>query len=245
MSFVLRSRIPVRAVFWPRLLPARSALSQRATAQQRRSYVGPPLRQWARPILYTAGGAALIVLGWPVLRFVVLGGMAYGAYRLLRTVLFFRGLGQGATTLKGGPLSDLWRSTLAGLGRSVSPQLVEQLRGAAEGALRVGVESGDRRLVGLVDGGSVGLGEAVRVAESVVVVDGRETVRVEALFPVMVDMRLTPLFVKGVGTAGPGVVVSATVLAKLDSGDVEEIALDLAGSPKKKKHVVDAEYKDL
>ncbi|KAJ1816373.1 hypothetical protein IWW57_002190 [Coemansia sp. S610] len=245
MSFVLRSRIPVRAVFWPRLLPARSALSQRATAQQRRSYVGPPLRQWTKPILYTAGGAALIVLGWPVLRFVVLGGMAYGAYRLLRTVLFFRALGQGATTLNGGPLSDLWRSTLAGLGRSVSPQLVEQLRGAAEGALRVGVESGDRRLVGLVDGGSVGLGEAVRVAESVVVVDGRETVRVEALFPVMVDMRLTPLFVKGVGTAGPGVVVSATVLAKLDSGDVEEIALDLAGSPKKKKHVVDAEYKDL
>ncbi|KAJ2486776.1 hypothetical protein IWW37_005492 [Coemansia sp. RSA 2050] len=184
-------------------------------------------------------------MGWPVLRFVVLGGMAYGAYRLLRTILFFRSLSQGPSDISGGPLSDLWRVTLSGLRRSVSPQLVEQLRVAAESGLRMGVEAGDRRLAELVEGGSVTLGEAMRVAESTVVADGREAVRVEVLFPVVVDMRITPLFVRAVGAAEPGVIESATVMARMDSGEVEEIELDLTNTPKKKKRVVDAEYKDL
>ncbi|KAJ2865840.1 hypothetical protein GGH94_001972 [Coemansia aciculifera] len=262
MSLLLRSRIQVSAVCWPRLL-AHSGYSQRLYPQQRRAYMGqPPMRQWARPVLYTAGGVALVVLGWPALRFVVIGGMAYGAYRLLRTIFLFRSLSQGPRVTRddinssGGPLAELWRAAVAGLRRSVfagsvSPQLIEQLRVAAETGLRAGIDMGDERLVevlGRDDGAGVVLGEAMQTEESRFVVNGLGRTRVEVLFPVFVDMRATPVFVQAVGSAVPGVIESASVLARLASGEVAEIGLDVLGqsSPKaKKKKVVDAEYRDV
>ncbi|KAJ2059299.1 hypothetical protein GGI17_004486 [Coemansia sp. S146] len=261
MSLLLRSRIQVSAVCWPRLL-AHSGYSRRLYPQQRRAYMGqPPMRQWARPVLYTAGGVALVVLGWPVLRFVVIGGMAYGAYRLLRTVFLFRSLSQGPRVTRddisssGGPLAELWRAAMAGLRRSVfagsvSPQLVEQLRVAAETGLRAGIDMGDERLVEVLGGEGAGvvLGEAMQAEESSFVVNGLGKTRVEVLFPVFVDMRATPVFVQAVGSAVPGVIESASVLARLETGEVAEISLDVArqSSPRaKKRRVVDAEYKDV
>ncbi|KAJ2261075.1 hypothetical protein GGI01_001611 [Coemansia sp. RSA 376] len=261
MSLLLKSRIQVRGICWPRLL-AVSGYSRRLYPQQRRSYMEqPPMRQWTRPVLYTAGGVALVVLGWPVLRFVVIGGMAYGAYRLVRTIFLFRSLSQGPRISRDdisggeGPLAELWRMTMAGLRRSVfagsvSPQLIEQLRVAAETGLKAGVDMGDARLVEVLDyddGESVVLGEAMQTEESSVVVDGLGRTRVEVLFPVFVDGRATPVFVRAVGSAVPGVIESASVMARLATGDVAEIPLDVVGqsSSKRKKKVVDAEYKDV
>ncbi|KAJ2840807.1 hypothetical protein FBU31_000104 [Coemansia sp. 'formosensis'] len=225
---------------------------------QRRAYTQPPpIRQWTKPVIFTAGGVALVVLGWPMLRFVVIGGMAYGAYRLVRTLLLFRSLTQGPRDRPSGPLAELWREAVAGLRRSVflggvSPQLVEQLRVAAEAGLKAGVDAGDARLLDVLeeadDEADVVLGEAMQTSSESVAVDGRERTRVEALFPVFVGARATPLFVQAVGSAMPGVIESAAVLARLASGEVAEIPLDVGSGIKqrrRKRHVVDAEYKDV
>ncbi|KAJ2833258.1 hypothetical protein GGI24_000919 [Coemansia furcata] len=226
---------------------------------QRRAYTQPPpLRQWTKPVIYTAGGVALVVLGWPMLRFVVIGGMAYGAYRLVRTLLLFRSLTQGPRLPRdspSGPLAELWRDAVAGLRRSVflggvSPQLIEQLRVASEAGLKAGVDAGDARLLEVLeadDEADVVLGEAMQTSSESVSVDGRERARVEALFPVFVGARATPVFVQAVGSTMPGVIESAAVLARLASGEVAEIPLDVGGAKqkKKKRHVVDAEYKDV
>ncbi|KAJ2812418.1 hypothetical protein H4S07_001414 [Coemansia furcata] len=254
MSLLLKSRIQMRVVCWPRLLAP--SCSRRLHPMQRRAYIQPPIRQWTKPVIYTAGGVALVVLGWPMLRFVVIGGMAYGAYRLVRTLLLFRSLTQGPRDRpSGGPLAELWRDAVAGLRRSVflggvSPQLVEQLRVAAETGLKAGVDAGDGRLLEVLetdDEADVVLGEAMQTSSESVVVDGRERARVEALFPVFVGARATPLFVQAVGSTMPGVIESATVLARLASGEVAEIPLDVGSikQRRKKRHVVDAEYKDV
>ncbi|KAJ2641174.1 hypothetical protein GGF44_002240, partial [Coemansia sp. RSA 1694] len=237
------------------------------------------------PALYTAGGVALVVFAWPVLRLVVIGGMAYGAYRLVRTWLLLRSLSQGPRLTRddiggdiggGGPLAELWRAATGGLlrrsvfsGLSVSPQLVEQLRVASEASLRASVEMGDARLLEALGGDDgdgddaslVQLGEAMQVESSTVQTGGAGQSRacVEALFPVFVDGRATPLFVQAAGSAVPGVVESASVLARLASGEVAEIKLDVQpsssssssdehGSGAKRgggRRVQDAEYKDL
>ncbi|KAJ2838332.1 hypothetical protein FBU31_000944 [Coemansia sp. 'formosensis'] len=225
---------------------------------QRRAYIQPPpIRQWTKPVIFTAGGVALVVLGWPMLRFVVIGGMAYGAYRLVRTLLLFRSLTQGPRDRPSGPLAELWREAVAGLRRSVflgsvSPQLIEQLRVAAETGLKAGVDAGDARLLDVLeaddDEADVVLGEAMQTSSESVAVDGREQTRVEALFPVFVGARATPLFVQAVGSTMPGMIESATVLARLASGEVAEIPLDVNNTrnqKRRKKHVVDAEYKDV
>ncbi|KAJ2458436.1 hypothetical protein GGF42_002066 [Coemansia sp. RSA 2424] len=284
MYLLLRSRIPASALRWPQQRLVALRLQPKYVPAQRmhskRPPPPPPLAHWAKPALYTAGGVALVVFAWPVLRFVVIGGMAYGAYRLVRTWLLLRSLSQGPRLTRddiggdiggGGPLAELWRAATAGLlrrsvfsGLSVSPQLVEQLRVASEARLRANVEVGDARLLealGGDDGDSaslVQLGEAMQVESSTVQTGGAGQSRtcVEALFPVFVDGRATPLFVQAEGSAVPGVVESASVLARLASGEVAEIKLDVQPSSSSYEHgsgakrgggrrVQDAEYKDL
>ncbi|KAJ2742028.1 hypothetical protein GGI20_004778 [Coemansia sp. BCRC 34301] len=208
--------------------------------------------QWVKPAVYAASGVALVVFAWPVLRFVVIGGLAYGAFRLSRTLLQLRSLSQGPRLTRddissgGGILGELWRGLFSRAG--ASRQLVEQLRVATEASLRANIEKGDERLLGVLgEAGTLVLGDAMQVDSSTVQTGDRVGTRVEALFPVFVDGRATPLFVQAAGSAVPGVVEEATLLARMASGSVEQIRLDLqsAENEKKERRVQDAEYKDL
>ncbi|KAJ2434212.1 hypothetical protein GGF42_009263, partial [Coemansia sp. RSA 2424] len=209
MYLLLRGRIPASALRWPqqRLVALRLQPKYVPAQRMHSKRPPPPLAYWAKPALYAAGGVALVVFAWPVLRFVVIGGMAYGAYRLVRTWLLLRSLSQGPRLPRddiggdmggGGPLAELWRAATGGLLRrsvfsgllSVSPQLVEQLRVASEASLRASVEMGDARLLEALEGDGddaslVQLGEAMQVESSTVQTGGAGQSRtcVEALFP--------------------------------------------------------------
>ncbi|KAJ2896883.1 hypothetical protein IWW38_001889, partial [Coemansia aciculifera] len=132
--------------------------------------------------------------------------------------------------------------------------LVEQLRVASEASVRANIDAGDSpRLVEVLGdfGSLVVLGEAMQVESTTV----QSTTCVEALFPVFVDGRATPLFVQAAGSAVPGVIESASVFVRLASGEVEQIRLDVQavssnddddkGRRRGGRRVQDADYRDL
>ncbi|KAJ2803703.1 hypothetical protein H4R20_002791, partial [Coemansia guatemalensis] len=237
-----------------------------------RRYSGGPWRPksewplWLKPALYAAGGVALVSISWPLLRFVLLGGLGYGIYRLIRVALMFRNLRRSA-----GDSQMLWEhlqqmasgsSSSSGSDRAagVAPGVLETMQRSAEDGVRVsyGISLRVQQMIG--DGGitadAITLGEAVSVEKEEDSSIGES--RVEAVFPVFVDGRGTAVFVQAAGVLGSRSVDYAIrldtlhVLARQKSGEVMAVSIDPAAAAstgttdrKKRRHVEDADYRDL
>ncbi|KAJ2008104.1 hypothetical protein GGI04_000360 [Coemansia thaxteri] len=242
-------------------LPLRSCRARPQLPKAQRAWFGdlrgsrrPSPAWWVRPAAYAAGGTALVVVAWPVLRYVVLGGVIYGVYRLARTWLLLRSLGQGGGLRRddigfapgegGGGLAEaLWQ--MAGLrGPTVSPRRVAELRGLAEDCVQTAVQADDSRLAELLgDGGSaVELGDAVEVQA----LEAEGAGCVEASFPVLVGGAASAAFVRASGGLRGGALDAACVLVRLPAGDVAEFRLDVA-APRgdRRRNVPDAEFRDV
>ncbi|PIA17180.1 hypothetical protein COEREDRAFT_80553 [Coemansia reversa NRRL 1564] len=232
-----------------------------------RRYSGGPLGPkpewplWLKPALYAAGGVVLVSISWPLLRFVLLGGIGYGIYRMIRMALMFRDLRRSV-----GDSQMLWErlqqmasgsSTANDRASIVAPGVLETMQRSAEDGIRAsfGTNLRVQQIIGGITAEAVTLGEAVSVEKEEDEVIGQN--RVEAVFPVFVDGRGTAVFVQAAGALGSRSIDYAIrldtlhVLARQKSGEVMAITIDPAASPaaatgqKKRRHVEDADYRDL
>ncbi|KAJ1941591.1 hypothetical protein GGF37_003485 [Kickxella alabastrina] len=221
--FALRALKPKATSTAPALGHAQ-LLSQQRHYSSRTPFGRPSPFRWIRPLAYTAGGIALVAVGWPVLRYVFAGGLAYGAMRLVRLWVLVRKLdktiGAAQASFPGGsgalggqsPLGALLKNMLAlfggfpsmrGAGAAVSPLCVGSMRSVAETSFRASCVSDSKvaamihealGYVGLADG--FALGEPMDVQSSTVMMNGQSKSRLEAVFPVFVDGAATNLFVQ-------------------------------------------------
>ncbi|KAJ2160622.1 hypothetical protein GGF46_002115 [Coemansia sp. RSA 552] len=209
--------------------------------------------QWVRPALYTAGGVAVVVVAWPVLRLVVTAGLGYGVYRLVRWGLMVRRMQQELSGSglfgAGGLFRGAWDAMRGSL--QVAPHVLDAMHDVALQSLTA---SRDVRVRECVGSRWTGLGTAVE-AESVHVSDGGQAVeRVVAVFPVD---GAPGVFVRASGSLGTGTVdyvVNVDCLELLvnnDNDDVTTIYLDVAlrgldADESQPKHKIrDADYREL
>ncbi|KAJ2349719.1 hypothetical protein IWW50_003468 [Coemansia erecta] len=204
--------------------------------------------QWTTLIktaAYTAGGVAIITVAWPVLRFVVIGGLGYLAYRAIRAYFAFRNINRMLGT------QNVWEQVQQMMGFSaVPPGVLGAVRTHAVSSLRtaVGNDARVQELLGgvAVNAGDVDLGDAMDVQA----VRGQ---RVEALFPVFVGGRGSSCFVQTVWAAGRDMsdyrAKETTVWARQPNGDIVNVTIDPVDDTcqdnKRKSHVEDADYRDL
>ncbi|KAJ2556982.1 hypothetical protein EV175_001641 [Coemansia sp. RSA 1933] len=190
---------------------------------------------WIKPALYAAGGTALLVFAWPALRFVIIGGLAYGAVKLVRLWISWRqefSWGRGAVD----NVSEF--KTVAQL--SLQAACLRRDAIVAE----ILPDSVDDRSITLAD------------ATDVQIVGGN---RVKAVFPVLIDGQQSGLYVSASGSVAEGVLVEAvSVYTQLRSGQIVEASIEVSSSDgeddsssyrgaqrQTKRKVKDAEYKDL
>ncbi|KAJ2481426.1 hypothetical protein IWW56_001754 [Coemansia sp. RSA 2131] len=213
-----------------------------------RTYIKRP--QWSplvKTFVYTAGGVAVVTMAWPVLRFVVLGGLGYAAYKAFRLYLTFRQINNafGSTTL--------WEQIQKSMGFSaaqpaimgmVRTRAIESLRAAYLNDTRVQDALGGH---GLIEESDIDLGEAMEVETE----SGAEE-RVEALFPVVVGGHASACVVESVWTAGAGTEdyheKEVSMWVRQPTGSVVGIKIDpivTEPGPRKKSNVQDADYRDL
>ncbi|KAJ1881020.1 hypothetical protein H4R99_002646 [Coemansia sp. RSA 1722] len=186
---------------------------------------GPPdPLWWVKPAAYTAGGVALTIFAWPLLRFVVIGGLAYGAYRLARVWWALRELNRGigeypgsfARTGRGARQQQGFIGSLLGsafgnmfsfMGAQASPKSVRTMGRVAETSIRAALRGqNSHRIMGVFAeavGGSVDaadlrdaieLGKPMETQLQTVNVDGKQKSYLEAVFPLYVDDAATTLF---------------------------------------------------
>lgn len=257
----------------------------------RRTYMNqhqrPRYPPWIKPALYTAGGVAVITFTWPVLRYVMLGGLTYGAYRLFKVWLLIRRLNNGQTIRddigfsnrgqdrlinEKGFFASLWQlmsaaSNLNGSGSGGaarwsggSQKLVDIIQNTAQESLRQAYVNDEmvQEVIGNGEGRELELtvAEPLEMQSSIVMVDGRRCDRLEGVFPVRINSQADMLFVRASSALlkNDGVenvdVDSLTLLARLPSGEVREIPLDIdSGSQgrqgNRKPNVEDADFRDV
>ncbi|KAJ2721041.1 hypothetical protein GGI07_004231 [Coemansia sp. Benny D115] len=178
-----------------------------------------PLR-WVKPAVYTVGGVVLVVAAWPVLRFVVIGGLAYGAYRAVNLFFAVRDLDRSmrghAPNFPGaaqqGPISSLFRSIFSSFSGNAAGGFGRQfysLHQVAQASLQAacGAEL-DNRAKDLIykalestallqlEPSQVLLGEPMDQQSSTEIVNGLRNDSISALFPVSVNGMPTSLFVQ-------------------------------------------------
>ncbi|KAI8319026.1 hypothetical protein GQ54DRAFT_56165 [Martensiomyces pterosporus] len=213
---------------------------------------------WIKPALYAAGGMALAVVAWPVLRFVALGGLGYLAYRTIRLWMIARSINsmmQGRSTGNReefnfrdtqaspvGPLSHMFRMfegsgvfDMFASGRS--KKSASAMQKVAEDSLRCAFEN-DERLRGLVDmpdARNMAVGDAMEYQSTSV--NGNESM--EAIYPVFFGNQASTLFVQAAGSVkkdgGLGV-DWVRALARVQSGEVVEVKLDVVEGGKDYAH---------
>ncbi|KAJ2402013.1 hypothetical protein GGI23_001011 [Coemansia sp. RSA 2559] len=207
--------------------------------RQQRLFVMP---LWAKPALYVAGGTAVLVFAWPVLRFAIIGGLAYGAYKLAR--LWFT-----------------WRQAINWGGEGTT-DTVEVIKTVAQASLQKACIRGDPLVAEMLPGNidDVGDGKSITLASAmeVQVLEGSPfgaAERVKAVFPVLMEGRQSALFVSASGSVGESVSMETlSVYTYLKSGQIVETKLDVssggdeaperAGFQEKRK-ARDADYKEL
>ncbi|KAJ1720711.1 hypothetical protein LPJ53_004690 [Coemansia erecta] len=211
----------------------------------RRSIHGSPL-WWVKPAAYAAGGAALVVVAWPVLRFVVIGGLAYGAYRLVRLWLILRDLNRSSSggSSVNNPLEWLFGSIFS-QGGVVSGKGVRTMQKIGEASLTAACSgnNSDRDVIGLFERAlgleelyDITLGEPMETQSSAVMVDGVQRHYADAVFPVYVSDSATTLFVQVSAVSGDAQgetsisVESMRLLARMPSGEVAETSIRVVGS---------------
>ncbi|KAJ2181966.1 hypothetical protein GGF45_001197 [Coemansia sp. RSA 551] len=212
-----------------------------------RTYIKRP--QWTplvKTFVYTAGGVAVVTLAWPVLRFVVLGGLGYAAYKAFRLYLTFRQINNAFGS------TSLWDQMQQSMGFSAQPAIMGMVRTRALESLRTAYLN-DSRVQdalggrGLIDENDIDLGEAMDVET-----ESGENERVEAMFLVTVGGHASACVVESVWTASAGTEdyheKKVTMWVRQPTGNVEEIKIDPVVTdpgPRKKSNVQDAEYRDL
>ncbi|KAJ1822323.1 hypothetical protein LPJ56_000859 [Coemansia sp. RSA 2599] len=284
--------------FQPIFRTARPTFASRSyfSSPNGRNPFGPPPGPlwWVKPAAYTAGGVALAVFAWPLLRFVVIGGLAYGAYRLARVwwalrELNSRGIGIGGypggfsgsaekLARQQGPLAWILGNVFSSssMGGQASSKSVRTMSRVAEASIRAALSDQRNHRIKEIFCESVGgsaasvdllvdaveLGEPVESqVQSVSVDGGLKKSHVEAVFPLYVDEAATPVFVhvvaSGDAAGNAAVCVDAVfLLARLASGEVRELAIDVCGQDDSKPgnggfggasrgSVQDAEYRDV
>ncbi|KAJ2078456.1 hypothetical protein H4R24_004457 [Coemansia sp. RSA 988] len=242
---------------------------RRIGAQIRRGYSSGPWRPkpawplWLKPALYVAGGVVIASISWPLLRFVLLGGFGYGIYRLIRMALVLRDLRRSA-----GEFQMLWErlqqmasgsSNGSDSAAAVAPGVLEIMQRSAEDGIRVSYETSLRvqQMIGdsVITADAITLGDAISVEKE----EGSSIAqnRVEAVFPLFVDGRGTAVFVQAAGVLGSQSIDYAIrldtlqVLARQKSGEVVAVSIDPKATStettdrKKRRHVEDADYRDL
>ncbi|KAJ2851199.1 hypothetical protein IWW36_001338 [Coemansia brasiliensis] len=241
-SHIVRPRLMQQT----KLLPAQQLISRRAFYNQ------PQWRQLIKTAAFTAGGMALVTFAWPMLRFVIIGGLGYFTYRAIRIYLQFRRFNSVFS-----PSSSMWWDQMQrAMGMTgVSSAMLSTMQKAAVDGLRTAYLNSARvqSAIGeMVNEENVDLGEALDVQTSAVNVGGREQQSVEALFPVFVEGRGSTCFVQTVWTVDGEMrdyrAKESTLWVRNPSGDVEYITIDPIehGSAKSsKRNVKDAEYRDL
>ncbi|KAI9501747.1 hypothetical protein GGI25_004340 [Coemansia spiralis] len=247
--------------------PAKSRLLVRAYSndpRQRNPYSQSPTPLWVKPALAAAGGAALIVFAWPLLRFVILGGLAYGAYRLVRVWFTFReisrtlggtsrddikfGQGQGGSVWQQVFGDGLFGMFSSAMGKQST--VVREIREVALASLHNACFKGGTILDMLPDeltnsyDNAITLGEAIQVDTVKFEAQQKIEERIEAAFPVVVDGKATELYVlasaytNGLQADRSGVSVDILNLyTRLSSGEVVETNIDVVGDDKGGKPV--------
>ncbi|KAJ2307687.1 hypothetical protein IWW51_001157 [Coemansia sp. RSA 2702] len=222
--------------------------SRARLAAARRTYYSRP--QWAalvKTAAYTAGGVALVTVAWPVVRFVVIGGLGYLTYRAVRAYLEFRHIGRMLGT------STMWEQVQRAAGmRPVSEATITAARTQAAESLRTAYLNDSRvpRMVGdAADAADLELGEALDVSSAAVRVNGREQRQVDVLFPVLVAGRAGACFVQSVWIVGDKEyrAKESTVWVRQPDGSIDSVKIDPveAQGRRKRAHVEDADYRDL
>ncbi|KAJ1801025.1 hypothetical protein LPJ59_000625 [Coemansia sp. RSA 2399] len=194
---------------------------------------------WAKPALYVAGSTAVLVFAWPVLRYAIIGGLAYSAYKLVRLWLTWRqaiNWGEGTAAvdaIKTVAQMSLQRACIRG-----DPMVAEMLPGNMDEIYK------SITLAGAMD---------VQVLES----PFGAAERVKAVFPVLIEGRESALFVSASGSVGESVSMETlSVYTYLKSGQIVEAKLDVSSDSddkvpegaefqNKKRKAKDAEYKEL
>ncbi|KAJ2763350.1 hypothetical protein H4S06_000145 [Coemansia sp. BCRC 34490] len=213
---------------------------------------------WARPAIYMAGSTALIIIAWPVLRFVVIGGLAYGAYKLVS-------------------LWRMWRqavnwATSGGMGGSMQLELVEDIRKEAQACLLASCVNGDSLVLEMIPDSvadddyekAIELGSAVDM--QTIEEEGTPQMlaglagRIKAVFPVVINGRRSELFVAASAKFGSARLEldAVSIYTRLGpSGQIVETKIDTSaaagregsrpkGSGRRhKREARDADYKEL
>ncbi|KAJ2716452.1 hypothetical protein H4R19_000636 [Coemansia spiralis] len=236
----------VPAMRWGTIRCGRAGSTCLLRWQPERPRLARQYHPWVQPALLAAGGITLTVIAWPVMRYVVLGTLGYGAYRVVRALLVLRSLSR----LSSG--AGLWEQMVAGLGMSpVAPAVIEVVQRSAQAALRASCASPDIARVLTSDADSVELGDPVDTRSALA---SGERPRIEIVFPVLMAGQGVPVFVQAVATTGTGnvdyiaTIEELRVLVRQSSGSVLSIPIKHtpAGAKARSAHNVrDADYRDL
>ncbi|KAJ2654722.1 hypothetical protein IWW48_005937 [Coemansia sp. RSA 1200] len=212
---------------------------------------------WARPALFMAGSTALIIIAWPVLRFVVIGGLAYGAYKLVS-------------------LWRMWRQTVnwatrGGMEGPMQLELVEDIRKEAQACLLASCINGDSLVLEMIPDSvadddyekAIELDSAVdmqTIEEEAPQLLAGSAGRIKAVFPVVINGRRSELFVAASAKFGSARLEldAVSIYTQLrPSGQIVETKIDISAAAgreggghkrsgrRHKREARDADYKEL